>query len=75
MAHDPDRNAAMHQTFASAGEASVKVLGVYGNAPAHRVYILLEADSADQITKFFDPILEYGHVETEPVVDYTAMMA
>jgi uncharacterized protein with GYD domain len=74
MAHDPKRNAALRKAVASAKVAGVKVIGMYANAPAHRLYWLLEADSADQIAKFFDPILELGQIETEPVTAATGYL-
>jgi len=52
-----------------AKEVGVKVLGMYADAPAHVVYFMLDADSAEKVGKFLFPILLIGTAEITPVTD------
>lgn len=63
------RRAALRRVLATASQAGVVVRGMYANAPAHKVYTLLEASNAEQIAAVFDPIREYGTIESAPVSD------
>lgn len=70
LAHDPEQmRATFGQVIAGAEELGVTLVGAYSDAPAHTVYILFEADTAEQIEQFFDPALEVGHIDVRPVTD------
>lgn len=68
-AHNPENQKKFEETFGGAEKTGVKVHGYYVDAPGHAVYMILEADTALQISKFFDPILELGDTEIRPVAD------
>ena len=67
-AHDADL---MEATFGKTMEAlkgpGIELKGFYANAPAHRVFLIVEADSVDAINKAFYPVLKIGTAEIEPV--------
>ncbi len=73
-AHDADR---MKSTFgallAAIEETGVDVRGFYANAPAHRVYMIVEAESVEVINKLLYPVLTIGTAEVEPVVETAAL--
>ena len=46
----------------------VTVHSVYSNRPEHTMFMVLEADTFEQIDDFFDPLLEMGHTEITPVI-------
>jgi hypothetical protein len=73
-AHKPENQAQFAKAIASADELGVKVIGSYVDAPGHAVFMIIEADSALQIAKFFDPILELGDTEIRPVADALALL-
>ena len=73
-AHDKERQAAFAQTLKSAKELGIEIKGVYSNALAHTVYMLLETDSAEDLEEMFDPVLDIGHMEIDPVTDAVAAL-
>jgi hypothetical protein len=66
---DKERQTAFRKIVSNASKNSVMIHGMYVNEPAHTMYILLEAANADQIAHVFDPVLQYGHIESVPVFD------
>ena len=72
-AHDADL---MASTFGQMKEAlsapDIQVLGFYANAPAHRVFLIVEADNIDAINRAIYPVLTIGTAEIEPVSDAMA---
>jgi hypothetical protein len=67
-AHKPENQALFRKAFASADELGVKIIGSYVDSPGHVIYMIIEADTALQISQFFGPILEMGDTEIRPVV-------
>jgi len=76
-ADDPER---LGQTFgkvmaAVAGAASgVSLVGSYLDAPAHRLFFVVETDSAEKIQELFAPLLGIGYTEIRPVVEVRQAM-
>ncbi len=66
------------ETFAkvltNAEEAGVKVVGAYADAPAHEMFFIVDADAAEQVQAFLDPIIDMGEADTRPVVDFAAVI-
>ena len=56
----------------SASEFGVALLGVYADAPAHTVYLIIEAQSSEQLERLFEPLLGLGSAEIRPVTDARA---
>ncbi len=48
---------------------------MYVDPPGHKFYILMEADTMEQIVGFFDPMLELGDADIHPVMDFQAALA
>lgn len=69
VAHDPEGKAKFAQVFQGAEDAGVKLVGVYADPPGHTIYMILETDAAENLVKFFDPIVDMGDTEIRPVVD------
>ena len=67
LPHDAEQEAAFRQVLSNAGKNGVVMRGMYVNTST--AYFLFEADNTDQIAKVFDPIRDYGHIESAPVVD------
>jgi hypothetical protein len=51
------------------------LLGAWVDAPAHKMFLLIEAESARQIEEALGPIIPIGHAETRPVVDAAELLA
>lgn len=72
-AHDADLNAATFgKTIEALKQPGIAVKGFYVNAPAHRVFLIVETDNIDIINKALYPILKIGTAEVEPVTDAPA---
>ena len=67
-AHDEEVVKITKQAFDTASEKGVTVHSIYGNRPEHTFFMVLEADTFEQIDDFFDPLLETGTGEVTPVV-------
>ena len=59
--HDAEGQRLIKKAFASASEKGVTVHSVYSNRPEHTMFMVLEADTFEQI----DDFLEGKDVETE----------
>ena len=66
--HDAEGQKLIKKAFASAAEKGVTVHPVYSNRPEHKNFMVLEADTFEQIDDFFDPLLEMGHADIFPVI-------
>ena len=73
-AHDENKKAKMMTAIQAAGEIGINVHGIYVNPPGHVFYLILEADSMEQIVQFFDPILELGDTDIHPVMSMQAAL-
>jgi hypothetical protein len=57
-----------------ADELDVTVHSLYSNNIAHTMYMVVESDSAESISKMMDPTLKIAHAEISPIVDAHAVM-
>ncbi len=57
-----------------AEQLGVKLVGVWVDAPAHTIYLVVETDSAQKIEELLGPAFEIGHAETRPVQDGMALL-
>ncbi len=55
-------------------EAGVTLVGAWVDAPAHKAFLVIDADGADQIEAALAPIIDIGCVETRPVSDATDVL-
>ena len=67
-AHDAETAKINRQAYDTASEKGVTVHSIYSNRPEHTMFMILEADTFEQIDAFFDPLLEMGTGEVTPVV-------
>jgi len=73
-AHDADLNKATFGKLMEAlSEPGIEVKGFYANAPAHRVFLIVETDNLDTINKAMYPVLKIGTAKVEPVSDAAAL--
>lgn len=70
---DRDHHAALHEVLCNAGKSGITIRGMYVSTHANTVYVLFEADNAEQIADCFKPILDSGTLYSVPVVDRLAM--
>ena len=74
--HDAEKAAA---TFGKAlkgvSETGATLVGAWVDGPAHTTFLVIDADSADQIEMALAPIIDVGHAVTQPVVDAATILA
>lgn len=72
----PDRvRATFGAALAGIGSTGATLVGAWVDAPAHKVFMVIEADSARQLEEALAPIIPVGHAETRPVVDAAELIA
>ncbi len=62
------------QMLTIADELDVKVHSLYSNNIAHTMYMVVESDSAENISRMMDPTLKIASAEITPIVDAHAVM-
>ncbi len=73
--HDADRaRDTFGKAMAGIQESDVELVGAYVDAPAHSVFLILDATSADQIEEALAPVIDIGWAETRPVVSFGDVM-
>ena len=73
-AHDEDKKAKMVQAIQASEEIGIKIHGIYVDPPGHSAYFVLEADTMEQVVKFFDPMFELGDTDIHPVMSMQAAL-
>ena len=68
QAHHPEKFPLFRDTLANVKDHGIKVHGHYSNRLEHTNYMILEAETFEQLDAAFDPILEMGHFEITPVI-------
>ncbi len=66
--HDPKRGPLWKNTLANLENHGITVHANYVNRLENTGFVLIEANSFEQIDEAFDPILEMGHFKVTPVV-------
>ncbi len=73
--HKPEVVAETFAKVLADSEASgVTVVGAYADAAAHAMFFIVDADAAEKVQAFLDPIIDVGVAETRPVVDFAAVI-
>ncbi len=68
--HNPEQaRATFGKVLSGAEELGVKLVGVWVDAPAHTIYLVVETDSSQKIEELLAPAFEIGHAETRVVQD------
>jgi hypothetical protein len=74
--NDPERiKATFGKMLENADELGVKIHSMYSNNIAHKMYMVVETDSAESISKMMDPTLKIATAEVSPIVDAHAVMS
>jgi len=74
--HDADRASdTFGKAMAGIHESDVELVGAYVDAPAHSVFLILDATSAAQIEEALAPVIDIGWAETRPVVSFGEVMS
>ena len=60
--------------LSSAEQLGVKLLGAWVDGPAHTAFILVDADSPEQLFDFFVPTANIARAEVRPVQDALALL-
>ena len=72
---DPEK---VRETFGkmlgSAEQLGVKLVGAWVDGPAHTAFILVEADSPEQLFDFFVPTANIARAEVRPVQDALSLL-
>ena len=68
QAHHPEKFPLFRDTLANVKEHGIKGHGHYSNRLEHTNYMILEAETFEQLDAALDPILEMGHFEITPVI-------
>ena len=72
---DPEKmKATFGKMLSYADELGVKIHSLYSNNIAHTLYMVVESDSAESISKMMDPTLKIASAEISPIVDAHAVM-
>ncbi len=73
--HNPEKaRVTFGKMLSGAEQLGVKLVGVWVDAPAHTIYIVVETDSAQKIEEFLAPALEIGYAETRVVADALTLL-
>jgi hypothetical protein len=72
FAHKPEVLKALGAHFTSADEKGVHIRSLHVAPWEHTWYGVFEADSAEAIERFLDPMLELGTAKITPVTDVLA---
>lgn len=68
--HNPEKaRATFGKMLSGAEQLGVKLVGVWVDAPAHTMYVVVDADSAQKLEELLAPALEIAHTETRVVQD------
>jgi len=71
MAHNQDSKKEFSQTISNSEKLDIKVHGVYADPPGHQIFMVLEADTMEQLVKFLDPIIDFGDYDIRPVLNFS----
>ncbi len=51
------------------GDTGAELIGAWVDAPAHKFFLVIAAETADQVEAAMAPIIDIGCAETRPVSD------
>lgn len=73
--HNPEKaRDTFGKMLSSAEQLGVELVGVWVDAPAHKLYLVVEADSTQKIEELLAPVLEMGYAETRPVQESMTLL-
>jgi hypothetical protein len=73
--HDAEKaKATFGKTLAGIGEAGAELVGAWIDAPAHKVFLVISADTVEQVETALAPMIDIGCAETRPVSDAAELL-
>ena len=73
--HDPEKAKTIFSAAFTGVEASgAQLVGAWVDAPAHKLFAVVEASDVEQIEAAFAPVIDIGCAETRPVSDALAVL-
>lgn len=73
--HDAERaKATFGAALAGIAEAGATLVGAWVDAPAHKMFLVIEADSVLQVETALGPVIDIGCAETRPVSDAAELL-
>jgi hypothetical protein len=72
--HNPEGMKKMALLMKAAEETGIRIQGMYASTWEHTIYAVVEAESADSLEAWFDPVLEIGRATVTPVTDAVATL-
>ncbi len=72
---DPEKvRETIGKMLSGAEQLGVKLVGAWVDGPAHTVFIVVEAKSAEQLFDFFVPTANIARAEVKPVQDALSLL-
>ncbi len=73
--HNPEKaRDTFGKMLSSAEQLGVELVGAWVDAPAHKAYLVVEADSTQKIEELLAPVFEMGYAETRPVQESMTLL-
>ncbi len=73
--NDPEKaKATFGAALTGVGEAGAELVGAWVDAAAHKVFLVIDADTVEQVETAMAPIIDIGCAETRPVSDAAEML-
>jgi hypothetical protein len=73
--HHPEKaKATFGATLAGIAETGAELVGAWVDAPAHKVFFVIDAETVDQVEEALAPIIDIGCAETRPVSDAAELL-
>lgn len=60
--------------MAGIADSEVELVAAFADAPAHKVFLVLEAESVVQIEQSLAPVIDMGSTKTRPVSDFAEIL-
>ena len=67
-AHQPEISGKLRELTKNKPENKIKIVSAYGNRLVHKIFMVIEADSMEDIDAHFDPVLEIGNYDIVPIM-------
>ncbi|HSQ37087.1 MAG TPA: DUF3303 family protein [Acidimicrobiia bacterium] len=60
--------------LAGIGQTGAKLVGAWVDAPAHKFFLVIDANTTEQVEAAMAPIIDIGCAETRPVSDAAELL-
>ena len=66
--HIPEISGILRELTKNKPENRIQIVSAYGNRLVHKLFMVIEADSMEDIDAHFDPVLEIGNYDIVPIM-------